>query len=339
MNLRAQWTEFKEHNPRVRIRDAARQLGVTELQLVATGCGDNATRLSGPWTTVIERLQDCGDVMALTRNEHAVHERTGPYKGVRFMGHVGLVLGKEIDLRLFMGQWHHGFAVTVQTRLGPRHSLQFFDAHGQAVHKVYQTKESNTEAWDALVTEFKSPDQSPEQAQPEPRPAPKGDNPDVDAEAFISDWAALTDTHQFFGMVHRHKVSRRQALLLAEGRFTRRVSNETATELLNRASADEVPIMVFVGNPGCIQIHTGPVRRILPTGGWINVMDPRFNLHLRQSEVAESWVVEKPTDDGTVTSLELLGEDGEIIVRFFGERKPGIPEREDWRALAASFTA
>jgi hypothetical protein len=37
--------------------------------------------------------------------------------------------------------------------------------------------------------------------------------------------------------------------------------------------------MCFVGNRGCIQIHTGPVKNIKIMGPWLNVMDPGFNLH------------------------------------------------------------
>ena len=33
--------------------------------------------------------------------------------------------------------------------------------------------------------------------------------------------------------------------------------------------------------------------------------------------------------------LEVFDEAGEMIVQFFGKRKPGIPEREDWRTLVA----
>lgn len=337
MNLRTRWTVFQEQNPRTRIRDAADQLSVTELELVATGCGAEAVRLQGPFAPLVERLPAVGPVMALTRNEHAVHEKTGPYKGVKIMRHVGLVLGEQIDLRLFMQRWVHGFAVTVQTRKGPRESLQFFDEYGQAVHKIYAEADTDVAAWAKLVADFTAEDQSPTQATPEPLPEAPQPNPDVDTEAFLADWAKLTDTHQFFGMLQRHKVTRQQALHLAEGHFARRVRADSAATLLLAAAEGEVPIMVFVGNRGCIQIHTGPVKRILPMNDWINVMDPDFNLHLRESCVDEAWVVEKPTEDGTVTSLELLDATGEIVVRFFGERKPGKPELESWRGLAAAL--
>jgi len=86
---------------------------------------------------------------------------------------------------------------------------------------------------------------------------------------------------------------------------------------------------------GCIQIHTGPVVRIEPRGPWINVLDDGFNLHLRTDLVASAWVVRKPTVDGDVTSVEIYDATGEMMVQFFGERKPGQTERDDWRQLIA----
>jgi putative hemin transport protein len=97
--------------------------------------------------------------------------------------------------------------------------------------------------------------------------------------------------------------------------------------------------MVFVGNPGMIQIHTGPVANLKTLGEWFNVMDPDFNLHLHQPGVASAWLVRKPTSDGIVTSIELFDAAGENILLLFGKRKPGIPESEAWRALVAGIEA
>jgi putative hemin transport protein len=94
--------------------------------------------------------------------------------------------------------------------------------------------------------------------------------------------------------------------------------------------------MCFVGNRGCIQIHSGPIHRVEPMGPWLNILDPGFNLHLRQDRVASAWAVWKPQSDSAVHSLELFDSDGELIAQIFGERKPGLPERADWQALIAS---
>jgi putative hemin transport protein len=68
-------------------------------------------------------------------------------------------------------------------------------------------------------------------------------------------------------------------------------------------------------------------------GPWLNVLDPGFNLHLREDHIASAWVVRKPTSDGLVTSLELFDAQGETIAMFFGERKPGRAELCAWREL------
>jgi putative hemin transport protein len=68
-------------------------------------------------------------------------------------------------------------------------------------------------------------------------------------------------------------------------------------------------------------------------GPWLNVLDPTFNLHLREDAIASSWVVRKPTRDGDVTSLELFDAAGFCFAQLFGQRKPGVPELESWRAV------
>ena len=70
-----------------------------------------------------------------------------------------------------------------------------------------------------------------------------------------------------------------------------------------------------------------------------SVLDPGFQLHLNEALIGQAWVVEKPTTDGIVTALELIDAEGGIIARLFGKRKPGQPEREDWRAILHGLEA
>ena len=63
--------------------------------------------------------------------------------------------------------------------------------------------------------------------------------------------------------------------------------------------------MVFVGNRGCLQIHAGPVHRVEMVGPWLNVLDPGFNLHLREDRVTAAWVARKPSGHGDIHALEL----------------------------------
>jgi putative hemin transport protein len=244
------------------------------------------------------------------------------------------VLGGEIDLRVFYHQWAHGFGVVEQTEQGVKRSLQFFDMEGTAVHKVFLQPRSSVDAYTVLVAQFAHNDQTTgicTQAA-EARSAERPDTA-IDVTGLRHAWGSMRDTHEFFGLLKRFGVTRTQALRLAEPKFVQQVEADDCQSLLQAAAADGVSIMVFVGNPGMIQIHTGPIKKVAVMGPWVNVLDPGFNLHLREDHIASAWVVKKPTVDGLVTSLELFDARGDTMAMFFGERKPGQREVCEWRAL------
>ncbi|BDG70418.1 hemin-degrading factor [Roseomonas fluvialis] len=314
----------------VRARDAAERLGTTEAALVASGATGPATPLRPDWAALIGAMPRAGRVMALTRNDHAVHERHGRFEDVSAgPGHI-LVLGPDIDLRLFPGRWAHAYALG-----GERPSIQVFDADGVAAHKVFATDATDRDGWAGILRDFAIDAAAAPPAAPV-APSPVAAPGVVDAAALRSDWLGLRDTHDFFPMLRRHGTSRRQAFGLAGEDLALRLSADAGAQALRLAAAGAVPVMVFVGNRAAIQIHTGPVSRLVDVRGWFNVLDPDFNLHLREAGVAEAWRVVKPTEDGAVTSVELLDAAGEVIALLFGARKPGQPERDEWREVAAS---
>ncbi len=333
--LHREWNALTSANKTLRIRDAAAQLGVSEAELLSTVCGESVIRLRPEWNAILPRVKELGYVMALTRNDDCVHERKGIYEDIRTGDITALVLGEDIDLRLFPRTWNYIYAVTESSAHGDRKSLQIFDAHGSAVHKVYLTGQSNFEAYATLVLDFISDNQNKGETDVTAVPERKADNPDdsIDVEKFRAAWSALEDTHDFFPMLKRFNTGRLQALRLAGNEWAYSVPNSAAQQILTAASESQTPIMVFVANRGAIQIHTGAVTKLMETGRWFNVLDEKFNLHLRQTAITSSWIVKKPTTEGIVTSLEVFDKNGEMIVQFFGKRKPGIPELNEWRAI------
>jgi putative hemin transport protein len=331
-SIAERYAALSRENPRPpRARDAAAQLGVTEAALVASGATGAATPLRPDWAALIGALPQAGRILALTRNEHAVHERHGRFEEVSSgPGHI-LVLGPDIDLRLFPRGWAHAYALG-----GERPSIQIFDAAGSAVHKVFATAATDRDGWARILQAF-ALDAAPAPPETPAAAAAAAQDRPVDARALREDWLALRDTHDFFPMLRRHRASRRQAFRLAGEDLALELLPEACAEALRLAAAAVAPVMVFVGNRGAIQIHTGPVRRLVDIPGWFNVLDPDFNLHLRTAGVASAWRVVKPTEDGAVTSIELLDAAGEVVALLFGARKPGRPEREDWRGIAAAI--
>ncbi|MEC5398547.1 hemin-degrading factor [Uliginosibacterium sp. H1] len=326
--LRARHDALVAVEPKLRIRDRAARLGVSEAELLAAGCGVQAVSLGTDLQAVFRELGSLGEVMALSRNDWCVHERHGAYTGIEADGGpMGIVLGPDIDLRLFFGAWRYVFAVTENER----HSLQFFDKSGTAIHKVYRSADTDGAAWDALVARFAS--QAPVEVAPEAFAPSQDAAQPQDSAALRAHWLGLQDTHDFFAMLRKFKVTRVGALQSAGRDLAQAVPAGAVESMLQAAAQQALPIMCFVANRGIVQIHTGTVERLVRTGPWFNVLDPKFNLHLDTTAIASCWVVNKPTRDGWVTSLEAFAANGEMIVQFFGERKPGKAELPAWRAL------
>lgn len=333
------FTKLEQTEPGLRRKDIADKLKVPEAALIDNQCGVRSIRLNDKFKEIIETLPSLGHIMSLTRNKAAVHERHGIYSNVKINGPMGLVItpDRKIDLRIIITRWAFGFAVAENTPRGDRYSLQFFDKAGVAIQKIFLQEDSNNQAYSDLISEFKNGEQDTaltfEASAEAPEYAP---DTEVDSEQLRTDWKKMTDVHQFFGMLRRYKISREQAFRLTGAPYAEPISPNTLERVLNTASETQLPIMCFVGNHGNIQIHTGEIKNIKVMGPWLNVLDPEFNLHLLQPEITSAWLVRKPTEDGTVTSLEFYDQEGETVAQFFGVRQEGSPENPQWRELAES---
>lgn len=324
-------------NLKMRERDLASQLGISEAELVAAHIGEGVVRIEPRVNDLLAGIEAVGEVMALTRNESAVHEKIGVYDKVVPGKHAAMVLGENIDLRMFPSTWAHGFAVEKRDGDDVRRSLQFFDAAGVAVHKIHLRPASNVEAYQSLVESLTSEDQDPVIVTVPAAAKEPSENASASVDELRQRWSGLTDTHEFFGMLKSLKLGRQQAMRMVGRDYAWRLENDALAKMFNLAAESGQLIMCFVGNHGCIQIHSGPVKNIKPMGPWINVMDETFHLHLRADHVVELWAVRKPTKDGHVTSVEAYDANGEMIIQFFGKRKEGHGERDDWRNLVENL--
>ncbi|RXZ42093.1 hemin-degrading factor [Crenobacter cavernae] len=324
--------------PKTRQRDAADKLGVSEAEIVSVLPHAKRLRLDDI-AGLLGRFESLGRVMALSRNAWAVHEKKGRYHKLQLSGKMGLALDPDgIDLRFFFTHWAYAFALESEQGEGKRRrAIEIYDTHGEAIQKVVMQEADHDDAWQALVAGFATeatPLADPPAADPL---TPEDATEPFDAAGYEAAWLALRDVHHFHALTRRFGLSRRDAFARAPAGFTRQVSANAAEILLRAAAGTGLPIMVFVGNRGIVQIHTGPVTKIERMGPWINVLDADFNLHLFDAEVAEAWYVRRPISDGVVTAVELFDGKGGTIATFFGKRHEGQPEDPQWAALAESL--
>ncbi|MCB1477251.1 MAG: hemin-degrading factor [Rhodobiaceae bacterium] len=330
--------QARADNPKMRERDLAHLLGISEAEFVAAWCGHGARRINVEFDRIFPALKDVGEVMALTRNESAVHEKIGVFDNFIGGKHAAMMLGETIDTRMFPGRWAYGFAVEKDDGDTVRRSLQFFDEAGDAVHKVHTRAGSDLNAWNRLIETVLSDQQSAAIAVSDAVLDPRGARDDqVPTKELRDRWERMTDTHQFVGILNRLEISRHAAVANVGEDFAWRLDGGAVEAMMKLAVAEALPIMCFVGNRGCIQIHSGPIANIRLMGPWLNVMDEDFHLHLRTDHIAEAWAVRKPTDKGHVTSLEAYDAQGELVIQFFGKRVEGQDEREGWRFIVENL--
>lgn len=331
-SLESDFEKYKAENPQARIYNISKALEVPEAALFYKGLGLNESLpIALEATTLIPRLKELGTVMSIVRNDGAVHEKIGQYETVNL--HEGpkmaTVLGSIIDQRIFYSSWDSAYRFKMNGRAGELEGVAIFDIHGDAVMKFYKKDDTDNKAWDDLFQTV------PANGTPEFQPRKPQHNrfDSGKKEEFLEAWKNLKDTHDFFMLLMRYGITRTKALEVAEGSFAYKMHNEASVDLLSRVSKAGMPLMVFIGNKGIIQIHDGIIDKNFTQGGWLNIMDPEFNMHLDMAKVAECWHVVKPTVDGDVNSVELYDSEGELLVTFFSSRKPGTPEREIWRTI------
>lgn len=331
------YLQAKEANPGKYARDLAEMMGISEAELTSLRVGHDAGRMDVDARTLLTALEKVGVTKSITRNDYAVHEQMGRYENQHLNGHAGLILNpRELDLRLFLQHWLHIFCMTESHPKGDRHSIQFFDAQGTAVHKVYTTDETDMDAWHALIAQYRSAENPALELVPAVKAEVKTQAASGDID---SEWRAMTDVHQFFQLLKRHNLSRQQAFKAVGDDLAYRVDNGSLTAILEAARDQQNEIMIFIGNAGCVQIFTGQIKSVRPHGEWINIFNSRFTMHLVESAIAESWVTRKPTKDGFVTSLELFAADGTQIAQLYGQRTEGQPEQNQWREQVAALSS
>lgn len=305
--------------------------------MVAATVGHGAVSIKAHPNDLIPMLEPLGRCMALTRNESCVIEKDGVYSNFHPGDHACMTLDENIDTRMFPKHWVHGFSVEEETDAGIRRSVQVFDASGEAIHKAYLRDGADLDAWERLrsVLALEAQGDTLEVAPPFELEFAKASLEKRDI--LLKEWARLTDTHQFLRLCAKLKMNRLGAYRMAGAPWVRALTPASVPQMLQAVQAQGIDFMLFVGNRGCIEIHSGPVRTLKSMGPWENVLDDGFNLHLRQDHVAEVWAVEKPTQRGPAISIEAFDAQEQLILQAFAVPKEGNDTRPQWKTIVEAL--
>lgn len=321
-SLKERWQHLLDQEPKLRIRDAARNLGVPEAELVALGEGVTATQLRPDWEAILSELRNAGPLMALTRNEHVVHERHGSYSSPQFYDDVCIVEDNGFKAALFLSEWATGFYVREPSRGEIRPSLHFFNRNGDAVHKIYLTPRSQNNVFNRLAENLRWENPPAVQWEYSGRQVQvNGRGGELWSHRSLVGWG-----HDEWGQ----SVKTPNLALRSECLKVIPIAVDVGEQLLSKVASLGLPVRIVVGNSGALQIHSGTIQKIIRTGPWINVLDDQFNLHFRDQRLGSAWWVNDLNDHSQ--SLCWLDADQQVSLQIFS-----VDSSVDWESCIAQL--
>lgn len=339
-----QYQALKAKTPMLFPTEGAAALGISEFELMLAS--PYSQYMGDQCKAVLKQFENFGDMESIVRNELAVHEKTAPYHNLKLGEKMGLALNVGgLDLRFFMWQWQHMLAVTDTSRADkPSYSIQFYNAQGAAIDKVY-LRELSAETiarWQAMIQEQQQTVNNETLMLEVPEPLNDWRYKALSEEErtqLQQGWQAMTDVHQFHSLLKNLDIDRASSYRQAPEQMTQQLDISAVEAVFEQARDTKCPIMIFVGNSGLVQIQTGTVQTLKRMGYWFNILDKDhndFTLHLKDKALAQVWSVKRPTKDGIVTCIEGFDGHGVSIFSVFGQRIEGTPELEAWQQIVST---
>jgi putative hemin transport protein len=155
---------------------------------------------------------------------------------------------------------------------------------------------------------------------------------------FRKHWNELTDAHQINPLLKRYGLTRPQAYRqLAD--VASRLPTHSIKFMLEQIALLKIPVLIFAPNGVCTQIHNGTIEKLVETGPWFNVLDPKFNMHLQLASVHQVWRVYKPNEQQSIESIELFNDNEQPIAMIYlhtsARENPLL--RDKWQGLLKSL--
>ena len=86
MDFKSALAELRQTTPGLPMRESAKELGISEGELLAAHCGEGVRRLDGDWVSLVAHFGALGFLLFLTRNEHAILQQKAPYSRLEVRG-------------------------------------------------------------------------------------------------------------------------------------------------------------------------------------------------------------------------------------------------------------
>ena len=252
-----------ESNSNLRIRDAAFKLNLSEAELLSTKSGEQVNFLKVvDKIDFLKKILTLDKLMFLSRNDYVVHEKTVFCQDVELKG--GSLIkfkNSQTDILKFdIDSIKYIFSEKKIHNNKNLRSIQFFNQAGSSVFKIY-LKSDQGEAFDKLISEFQV-----------------DYNFELQSSLYFNTSEILTRRKDlcrdsFDSFKYKDLIEWKCSSINKTGVFR---------NILEVASKEKYELGIYVIGPNCNQFHFGHIEKVVDYRGWLNVLDPEFNIHVKE---------------------------------------------------------
>tara|TARA_B100000945_G_C20417864_1_gene616128 strand:- start:1851 stop:2843 length:993 start_codon:yes stop_codon:yes gene_type:complete len=248
----------------LRIRDIAERLQVSEAELLCLGINSSVNFLKFTDINIFfKNILILDKVMFLTRNDEAVHEMSCKSSQISTSYDKVLTIKylKEILLILNHHSIKYIFSEDKKIKNRALRSFQLFNSSGQAILKIYD-KSDNASQFYKIINNFKIDFSYQLKINPDPKSA-------------SSNIIHINFLNNFYSNNFKKNNSYKRKRI-ANIRFLR--------ELLLLCSKAQFNLGIYVPSYSSLQFYHGKIKKIVDFKSWLNILDPSFNLHIKENK-------------------------------------------------------
>ena len=277
----------KSDNKKLRIRDIADHLNVSEAELLSLDINKNVKFLSinnfESFFNII--LSQIDKVMFLIRTDFVVHEKI--VKANEFICKKNSVLNKKDNsllIKFNSEMFTYIFYENKKHNNRNLKSFQLFDQNGISILKIYLKGKKDVE-FESIANDYK-----------------------VKYDFEIQKNVSLT-TKQNTSLIN-HDID----LFNSKPKINQKELKLSLRELLTALSEKAIPIQLYAFGIDCVQYHRDVIKNIVDYGPWLNVMDKNFNIHILENKIIKNILTEYVSKDNKRYSADFYDTNNDFVI-------------------------
>ena len=277
----------KSDNKKLRIRDIANHLNVSEAELLSLDANKNVKFLSiNNFEFFFNKiLSQIDKVMFLIRTDFVVHEKI--VTANEFICKKNSVLNKKDNSLLIKFNSEIFTYIFYENKKHNNRNLksfQFFDQNGTSILKIYLKGKKDVE-FESIANDYK-----------------------VKYDFEIQKNVSLT-TKQNTSL-----ISHDMDLFNSKPKINQKELKLSLRELLTVLSEKAIPIQLYAFGIDCVQYHRDIIKNIVDYGPWLNVMDKNFNIHILENKIIKNILTEYVSKNNKRYSADFYDTNNDFVI-------------------------